>query len=128
MMNRFRSLRVLVVDATPSMAQALSVILKENGHDASPAFSAAEALVSCRHKWPDVVIIGTLSEPQEGAQLATEVMGGYPECRVLRISDDLPPSTLSQQSRAIDRNLPALAKPINSRAILSYLNNIHLPK
>ena len=37
-----RHLRVLVVDATQSMAQAITVILTENGHDASPAFSAAE--------------------------------------------------------------------------------------
>jgi len=63
-MNRIRSLRVLVVDAAPSMAQALTVILIENGHDAYSAFSAAEALVSCRISSPDVVIIGTLSQSQ----------------------------------------------------------------
>jgi DNA-binding NtrC family response regulator len=122
-MNRYRSLRVLVVDAAPSMAQALSVILKENGHDASPAFSASEALISCRHKWPDVVIIGTLSEPQGIDQLTVEVTRGHPECRVLRISDNLPPST-SQHLRSTDRNFPTPAKPINSRAILSYLNSL----
>ena len=127
-MNRFRSLRVLVVDATPSMAQALCVILIENGHYASPAFSAAEALVLCHHRWPDVVIVGTLSEPQEGTQLAMDVMSGHPECRVLRISDDLLPSAHSQHARSIDRNLPGLTKPINSRAILSYLNDIDPPK
>jgi DNA-binding NtrC family response regulator len=106
MMNRLRSLRVLVVEAAQSMAQALTVILIENGHDASPAFSAAEALVLCRHRWPDVVIIGTLSEPQDGAKLAMEVVNGHPECRVLRISDDALPVTPSQYARSTIRNFP----------------------
>ena len=124
MMNRFRSLRVLVVDAAQSMAQALSVILIENGHDASPAMSAAEALVACDQQRPDVVIIGALSEPREGAQLAMDLMSGHPGCRVLRISDDQPPPASSQHARSADRSFPALDKPINSREILSYLNSI----
>ena len=112
------------VDAAQSMAQALTLILSENGHDANLAFSAAEALASCRHRWPDVLIIGTLSEPGEGVQLAIEVMNSHPECRVLRISDDLPPSTHSQHAKSIEGSFPTRAKPINSRAILSYLNNL----
>jgi len=124
MMNRFRSLRVLVVDAAQSMAQALTVILIENGHDASAAMSAAEALVACDQQRPEVVIIGTLSEPQEGAQLAVDVMVGHPGCRVLRISDDQPPVASSRHARSTARNFPALARPINSREILSYLNSI----
>ena len=133
-MNRtFPHLRVLVVDAAQSMAQALSVILTENGYDASPANSAAEALLSCRLNWPDVVIIGALLGPMNGTQLAMKIVTSHPECRVLRISDDAVPAIqLNEQSSKErgweDYEVPVPAKPINSRAVLSYLDTVCLAR
>ena len=128
-MNRTPSdLRILVVDAAQSMAQALSVILIENGYDASPANSAAEALLSCRLNWPDVVIIGALLGPMDGTQLAMRIVTGRPECKVLRISDDVVPLALPRKSSWDDHEVPFPARPINSRAILSYLDSVSLAR
>jgi DNA-binding NtrC family response regulator len=117
-------LRVLVVDAAQSMAQALSVILIENGYEASPANSAPEALLSCRMNWPDVVIIGALSGPMGGTQLAMQIVTTNPECRVLRITDDVLPAAYAKRSAWDEPEFRAPAKPINSRAILSYLDGV----
>ena len=121
-------LRVLVVDAAQSMAQALSVILTENGYEASPANSAAEALLSCRLNWPDVVIIGGLLGPMNGTQLAMNIVTSHPECKVLRISDDAVPAMRPKESNWEDYEVPVPAKPINSRAILSYLDTVCLTR
>jgi hypothetical protein len=124
-MNRnFPHLRVLVVDSAQSMAQALSVILIENGYEASPAYGEAEALLACRMNWPEVVIIGALSGPMDGTKLAMQILTTHPECRVLRISDDVLPAPPPKRSGWDDPEVPIPAKPINSRAILSYLDNV----
>ena len=128
-MNRTRShLRILVVDAAQSMAQALSVILIENGYDASPASSAAEALLSCRLNWPDVVVIGALMGPMNGTQLAMKIVTGHPECKVLRISDDAFPAMQPREPSWEEYEAPVPAKPINSRAILSFLDSVSLAR
>ena len=106
------------------MAQALAVILTESGYDALPAYSGADALASCRLKWPDVVIVGVLFEPMNSVQLAAGIAAEHPGCRVLRISEDEMPSTESREAKPINSGPPVFSKPINSRAILEYLRNI----
>ena len=114
-------LRILVVDGAQSMAQALSVILIENGYDASPVNSAAEVLELCRLSRPDVVIIGALPD---GTQLAMQIVTGHPECKVLRISDDVLPVAQPKSPSWTDDGIRVPVKPINSRAILTYLDTI----
>jgi CheY-like chemotaxis protein len=117
-------LRILVVDGAQSMAQALSVILIENGYDASPVNSAAEVLELCRLSRPDVVIIGALPGPMDGTQLAMQIVTGHPECKVLRISDDVFPLGQSKYPSRADDGIRVPGRPINSRAILTYLDTI----
>ncbi len=128
LMNRTNlHLKVLVVDSVQSMAQALTVILIEHGYDASPAYGSAEALVSCRLNRPDVVVIGVLPQPDDGVQLAKQILNDHSTCKVLRISDGefaLKHDALKRDKdpRSTHLGSPIRSKPVNSRAILDFLD------
>jgi DNA-binding NtrC family response regulator len=103
------------------MAQALTVILIEHGYDASFASSAEGALISCRRKRPDVVIIGTLLGPTEAAQLAIQIVTGHRDCKVLRVSDDGRSLTHPKTPSSMDDDFSFFPKPVDSQGILDFL-------
>jgi len=119
-----RLLRILVVDDAQVMAHALTVILAEHGYNATPTSSEEEALVLCRRKRPDVVIIGATLGTTVSSQLAIQIVTRLPKCKVLRISDDGLSLTHPRTPDSADDDFPAFAIPIDSRGILDYLETL----
>ncbi|MGE7370410.1 response regulator [Neorhizobium sp. NPDC001467] len=74
----FRSLRVLVVDDNPIIADTLGMMLEDIGHEFEAVHDGREALDAARHYRPDVILL----------DIGLPGMNGYEVCKAFRGEPD----------------------------------------
>ena len=118
-----RSLRVLVVDDEPLIADSLAAIFRNSGFDVTCAYSGYGAVQTAKHLEPDVIISDVLMPGLNGVDAALSIFRYLPSLRLVFVSgcsgfqEDL--------SVARNRGLPFiyLEKPVPPKFLVSYLED-----
>ncbi len=118
-----RSLRVLVVDDEPLIADSLAAIFRNSGFEATCAYSGYGAIQTAKHLEPDVMISDVLMPGLNGVDAALSIFRYLPGLKFVFVTgcngfqEDL--------STARDRGLPFiyLEKPVPPKFLVGYLED-----
>jgi PAS domain S-box-containing protein len=115
--------RILVVDDERFVAEALSAMLSEHGHEVVTTFSAEEALSLFRQYIFDIVFADLAMPKVDGMALAAEVKSLRPETKIVLMSGYGPDKL---QERAADSNAidAVVTKPFYFAQIESLLESL----
>jgi PAS domain S-box-containing protein len=118
---RLPSLRVLVVDDNPDVANAMALVLKMMGQDAKVALSGTQALDMARELRPQLALLDIGMPQMDGLELARRLRQAYPneDLRIIAMSG-------YGHDEAIARSLAAgfddhLVKPVDSQLLRAVL-------
>jgi DNA-binding NtrC family response regulator len=78
--------RVLVVDDEHSIADTLSIILRQHGFDTATAYCGATAVEAARLWDPDVLLTDVVMPDMNGIEAAVLIQAAHPRCKVLLFS------------------------------------------
>jgi DNA-binding NtrC family response regulator len=110
--------RVFVVDDEPVIASSLAAILKMNGFSASFFTPPLQALAAARIESPDLVISDVAMPEISGVDLAIQMRGQYPSCRILLFSGQATTLDLLEDARAQGYDFRVLQKPVHPSEFL----------
>jgi DNA-binding NtrC family response regulator len=110
--------RVFVVDDEQVIASSLAEILCQRGFDATPFTEPLEALRAARSQFPDLLISDVAMPVLSGIELATQVQGHCPNCKVLLFSGQLSTIHLLEAAREYGRDFVVLQKPVHPTDLL----------
>lgn len=79
-------IRVLVVDDEHSIADTLSIILRQHGFDTATAYCGATAVEAARLWDPDVLLTDVVMPDMNGIEAAVLIQAAHPKCKVLLFS------------------------------------------
>ena len=115
--------RVLVVDDERVIADTLSIILNQNGFDASAIYTGHEAIDRACSTRPDLMISDVIfkNETITGIDVAIQVRKSVPECKILLFSGQAATADLLETARAQGHEFEILAKPVHPQDLLSKL-------
>lgn len=116
--------RVLVVDNERLIADTLVLILKQNGFDASVAYSGEEAVQSALTLQPHVVLTDIIMGQLNGLEAAMLIADALPHCNILLFSGQPATADLLIQASRNGRNFEVMAKPVHPDVILEQINNL----
>ncbi len=123
-MHRKGKPRVLVVDDERVIADTLSIILNQNGFDASPIYTGQDAIDRACSTHPDLMISDVIfkNETITGIDVAIQVRKSVPECKILLFSGQAATADLLETARAQGHEFEILAKPVHPQDLLSKLS------
>lgn len=78
-----RSIRVLVVDDEPSVADTLALILNRSGHESVAVYSAAEAVTVAAQFRPQALLSDVVMPGMNGFELAHYFAEKFTDCKLL---------------------------------------------
>jgi CheY-like chemotaxis protein len=113
--------RVLVVDDERVIAETLSIILNQNGFDASPVYTGKEAVEKAREIQPDLVISDVIMPDMNGIDAAIQVRKFLPKCKILLFSGQAATADLLDRARSEGHEFEILAKPVHPQDLLAKL-------
>jgi CheY-like chemotaxis protein len=116
--------RVLVVDNERLIADTLVLILKQNGFDASAAYSGEEAVQSALTLQPHVVLTDIIMGQMNGLEAARQIADAVPNCNILLFSGQPATADLLVQARKNGRTFEVMAKPVHPDVILEQIGNL----
>ena len=114
--------RVLVVDNEQLIADTLAIILRQNGFDASVAYSGEEAVQQALILRPEVVLSDIIMGQMNGLEAAILISEAVPECKILLFSGQPATADLLQQASVNGRSFEVMAKPVHPTVILEQIN------
>lgn len=117
---------VLVVDDEKIIADTLSMILTKSGFHAVAAYHGLSALEMAKEIHPQLVITDIMMPMMSGIELAMEVTGVFPECRILLFSgqslqlhlDQSPVAGMLRKAREAGHDFTTMEKPIHPAELL----------
>jgi DNA-binding response OmpR family regulator len=111
---------VLVVDDERVIADTLSVILKRSGFSVMTAYDGETALELAAGITPDLLLSDVMMGPGiDGTQLAIQMVGTHPGCKVLLFSGHAATVDLLAKARLSGHDFDLLTKPIHPADLLS---------
>jgi DNA-binding response OmpR family regulator len=115
-----RGRRVLVVDDERVIADTLSVILSRSGLSVMTAYDGETALKLARAATPNLLLSDVMLGPgMDGTQLAIQMVGAFPECKVLLFSGHAATADLLASARRLGHNFTLMAKPVHPADLLA---------
>jgi CheY-like chemotaxis protein len=114
--------RVLVVDNEQLIADTLTLILRQNGFDASAAYSGEEAVQRALTLRPEVVLSDIIMGDMNGLEAAILISEAVPHCKILLFSGQPATADLLKQARFNGRSFEVMAKPVHPTVILEQIN------
>ena len=119
---------VLVVDDERVIADTLSIILTKNGFAVQTAYDAASALDLAAVIPPDVLLSDVMMGPgMDGTQLAIEMTGFYPDCKVILFSGHAAVHDLLAKASAQGYSFTLLTKPVHPSDLLATIDECLAP-
>jgi CheY-like chemotaxis protein len=115
---------VFVVDDEQVIASSLAAILKLHGYAATAFTSAREALAAAQSKAPDLLISDVLMPGLSGVDLAIQIRGECPECRILLFSGQATTQDLLKEARRQGNLFELLQKPVHPSALLESIESL----
>ncbi len=104
--------KILIVDDEPRIADILVLIFKRAGYCASAVYNGRDALAAIAEEPPSLVIADVVMPGVDGIELAKEIHGAYPECRVLLFSGNADTQQMLQAAEQQGHAFEILAKPV----------------
>lgn len=77
---------ILVIDDDPQHRTMLQSLLRLDGHDVATLDSGDRALLSCRQRPPDLVVLDVLMPIKDGIETTIELRQAFPALKILAIS------------------------------------------
>lgn len=112
---------VLVVDDEKVIADTLAMILSKKGFTVFRAYSGQAALDLARLVPPQLLISDVVMPGMSGVDLALELVGTIPDCRVLLFSGQASTVDLLATANDVGRSFKTLAKPLHPTALLMHI-------
>jgi DNA-binding NtrC family response regulator len=116
-----QSIRVVVVDDEPAVADSLSMILRASGYESIATYSAEEALALCQTMNVHVVVSDIVMGPMSGFDLAIWLAEHRPASRIILMSGYSFHDPLVAKS--VRRGFDFLRKPIQLDKFLAKIAN-----
>jgi CheY-like chemotaxis protein len=113
--------RVLIVDDERSIADTLTVILRNCGYEATAAYNGESALQKCESFTPDIIISDIVLPGLNGIEMAIQIQQRHAECKILLLSGMAVNPDLLQQAHRQGYDFEFLAKPAHPAVLLSKL-------
>jgi CheY-like chemotaxis protein len=113
--------RVLVVDDERVIADTLSIILNQNGFDASAVYTGSAAVDRARELQPQLVISDVIMPDMNGIEAAIRIRKALPGCKILLFSGQAATADLLEKARAQGHEFEILAKPVHPQDLLAKL-------
>jgi CheY-like chemotaxis protein len=111
---------VLVVDDERIIADTLSVILTRSGFSVMTAYDGESALELAAAITPDLLLSDVMMGPGiDGTELAIQIVGIHPDCKVLLFSGHAATVDLLATARMSGHEFALLTKPIHPADLLS---------
>lgn len=114
---------ILVVDDEPVIRETILEILQEEGFEALGMSNATQALSWAKRLQPDVVLTDVIMPGLNGIDLAVQLSGALPQCRVILFSGQAAATDLINKARAQGHEFEILPKPINPEILVSKLRS-----
>ena len=112
---------IFVVDDMPLLAYTVSSVLRDEGLNAIPYTDSLVALRDAPFFNPDVLISDVEMPNLGGIDLAIEVRGLCPNCKVLLMSGHTGPIQRLEEARAKGFRFPLFEKPLSARMLADEL-------
>ncbi len=120
-------IRVLVVDDEHSIADTLSLILKQHGFDTATAYCGATAVRAALLWNPDLLLTDVVMPGMNGIEAALCIRATNPKCKILMFSGhSLSDENLSACQSLGERNFRFLQKPLHPDVLLEALRDLLL--
>ena len=117
-------LLVFVVDDEPIIASTVAMILESKGFDAKPFTNPIEALAAAWLHAPDLLISDVVMPQMSGVNLAIQVKGQCPDCKVLLFSGQAATADLLRGARALGHDFQLLLKPVHPTDLLEQIQTM----
>jgi CheY-like chemotaxis protein len=105
----------------PLIAYAVSSVLRDEGHSAIPYTDPVAALQDARSFRPDVLISDIDMPNLGGIDLAIQVLGFCPNCKVVLMTGHKGSITSVDEARAKGFHFALFEKPLSARILLEEL-------
>ncbi len=116
--------RILVVDDEPLIADTLCVILNINRYQASAAYGGAAALQRAREFKPDVLVSDVMMPDMNGVELAIQIQGFLPACRVVLFTGMADSTEILHRARNHGYQFLVVFKPVHPQDLLDTLQEV----
>lgn len=111
--------RIFVVDDEPVIAATLSAILNMNGFSAKCFTKPLDALAALKSDTPDLLISDVSMPGLSGVELAIQMRGLCPSCKILLFSGQAATVDLLANARSQGHDFMLLLKPVHPAIMLS---------
>lgn len=114
-------LRVLVVDDEHLITDTICAILKENGFEASGAYSGSEAISAARKLRPDVVLSDVQMPKMSGVELGIKLRNEFPDMKICLFSGQAATTSMIHRAEAEGHYFELFPKPIHPDELIARL-------
>jgi DNA-binding response OmpR family regulator len=118
--------RVLVVDDEHLITDTVCAILQQNGFEAIPAYSGAEALEAARDRRPDIVLSDVLMPRMSGVDLGIALRAEFPDIKLFLFSGQAATSEMIHRAEADGHRFELFPKPIHPDELIARLRRASL--
>jgi DNA-binding response OmpR family regulator len=114
-------LRVLVVDDEHLITDTICEILKENGFDATGAYSGPEAISAARRLHPDIILSDVLMPRMSGVELGIQLRSEFPDIKIFLFSGQAATTAMIHRAEAEGHYFELFPKPIHPDELIARL-------
>jgi DNA-binding response OmpR family regulator len=111
--------RVLVVDDEHLITDTICAILKENGFDATGAYSGSDAISAARMQRPDIVLSDVMMPRMSGVELGIQLRSEFPEIKIFLFSGQAATRAMIHRAEAEGHYFELLPKPIHPDELIN---------
>ncbi len=116
--------RVLIVDDERMIADTLAIILKQNGFDASVAYSGEQAVELALGLKPALILSDVIMGQMNGIEAAIQITSANPDCKVLLFSGQPAVAEMLVEAANAGHQFEILAKPVHPASVLERLQTL----
>jgi DNA-binding response OmpR family regulator len=114
-------LSVLVVDDEHLITDTICAILRENGFDATGAYSGSDAISAARKRCPDIVLSDVLMPRMSGVELGIQLRSEFPGIKIFLFSGQAATTATIHRAEAEGHYFELFPKPIHPDELIARL-------
>ena len=115
------SVRILVVDDEPLIADTIVQILNRNGFIATAAYGGREAIDTARRTNPELILSDVLMPHVDGVEAAITIQKFLPNTRIVLFSGQAATVEILARARKRGYHFELLAKPLHPTQLIKHL-------
>ncbi len=108
-----------MVDDEKMVADSTVLVFRREGHEATAAYSAEQALATIPSYRPDLLLADVKMDGMNGIELAIQLCSEMPNCVTLLISGQADTANLLEEARGRGFEFEILAKPVAPPELVS---------